>query len=249
LSCGNLVTDGSISGKIKLEYRVEQPPVLREPVELSSPYQPGDRTIWIEGKIDNLPPAGYVKVCDTWVSYQCYAEIRYDGPELFDVTKSEAWLNPGELISEEIISKQPLLDGSGDDIDEGIACGVHTVLSSVDPHCISRASLDYYPVGTRVSMGYAAGSSSDYNYLFNLAMLEAYRTRMTSCNSGTERDVAYSLIQYYTDEVNRSERMAGTQAEVRVVLDYWKPRSKEYYGGDNRTSSRRYIAGGEAVCC
>jgi len=254
--CGKLYTEGKSDGWLRLEYFVEPPPFLKNEIQLAKAYEDGDDTLWIEGTIDNLPPAGYIWVCDHWMQYQCYAQVRFDGPGRIDVQQSVAWIDAEAGIDAALGAGRPGIDAQeGVDLGLGIPCGVHTVLSNLSPDCNSVAGEDRYDIGVPIELGVSARKQADFELLFNTALMHAYQSQMGSCTSRQDRSTAFELMQLYKELVDDGmKRMYRPRTIKRNVkrFDDSSNRAyygKDYYGGGRSKHSGRHLAQRQAVCC
>lgn len=204
--CGKILTDGIIAGRVKLEYRVPNPPIQWRKLDLSATYEEGDETIWLKGRIENLPPAGYLKIYDHWVSYQCYAQVAVGETNLFDAYEAEAFLDSEEVIFSDIERRSGLVYDAAPEIEVGPPCGIHTVLHEVQEVCPSIHRQEFYPIGTEVEFGIAANNTGTISYLLDLAMVAAYEARVTTCSTDIERDTAFTMISYYQEKAERGAR-------------------------------------------
>jgi len=235
--CGKLTTNGRVEGRLKIEYRVPNPPIQWRKLELSSTYEEGYRTIWIEGRIENLPPAGYLKVCDHWVSYQCHAQVAITEDNLFESVSSEAWLNPDEVIESDLISRSGQIYDGVSEIKIGPPCGIHTVLHEVEEICSSVHRSHYYSIGTEVEFGVGASDTGLMSYLSDLTMVAAYEARVTECATDTERESAFTMISYYREKAAAAaKRVPRRRHRALVDTDCWR-------GNGGYKANSRYISG------
>lgn len=194
IRCGKLITDGHVEGRVRLMAYTDNAPQQFPDLLLAKDFLIDDTEIWIQGRVENLPPFGWLKVCDEWIKYQCWEQAEYPYPDEFDVTLQDAWID-GD-IDPEIGTEQPGIDPEDGLAVADVTCGVNTVLYAVERRC-NNSPIDAYPQGVEVEIGMAAPNHQAFAILLNDAIANAYRLRMSTCTSPRDREFFASLWVEY----------------------------------------------------
>lgn len=217
LDCGTLRIDEHLRGTLRLQLYAENPLIPTEAVHLARALVIGDDELWIEGRINNMPPFGYLRVCDEWVKYLCWEQREAPCPEEWDVRLEQAWVDPVAGVEETAIP--------GIDPEVGLSVaeatpGVHTVFYGIDRLC-NIIPRDSYPQGTEVEIGLSFPNLQALSGLRDTALSNLYRGRLNTCTSARERDFYSQMFAEYRGQAADTWRgyRSGRKASVKVKSD------------------------------
>lgn len=206
IRCGKLVTDGRISGALRLTIYARNPQFGKEPLTLAKTMLAGDDELWITGRVENLPPTGWVKVCSEWMQYFCWEHRDIPKPDTIQV--DEKPFDPVAGVSAENAPAWGVDPSVGFSASEA-PCGTHTVLHGLRRRCNAVGDDNYAP-GTTVELGLALQDSITLDFLQNKILANSYRTLAAGCTSGEDR-------QFYL------QMMADSDARASDALRRRKP--------------------------
>ena len=204
--CGKLITDGRSSGYLRLTIYARNPEFSRDPLVLARTMLAGDSELWINGRVDNLPPMGWVKVCGEWMQYLCYEHRDIPQPDMIKVDDKPFDPSAG-LPGEGVIAWG--VDPAIGFLASEAPCGTHTVLQSLRRRCNAIGGDNYAP-GTEIQLGLALQDSITLDFLQNKILANSYRSLAAGCTSGEDR-------QFYL------QMMADSDARAADALRRRKP--------------------------
>lgn len=211
MRCGKLVTDGQASGALRLTIYAPNPEFGRDALSLAKTMLADDTDLWLEGRVENLPPVGWVKVCNEWMQYLCVEHREAPKPDTIAI--NAAPINPATgLPGEETFAW-------GVDPAVGFAsgeapCGVHTVLHGLRRRC-NAVGYDNYAPGTVVELGLALQDMSSLDYLQDRILANSYRILAASCVSGEDRQF---YLQMMADSDARATDALRRRKPVKTII-------------------------------
>lgn len=205
--CGKLVTDGRISGHLRLTIFARNPDFGLDGLSLAKTMLLGDDSLWLEGRIDGLPPTGWVKVCNEWLQYLCLEHSETPKPDMIAI--NAAPYDPADGVTAEW----------GVDPAKGFAsgeapCGVHTVLRGLRRRC-NNQGMDSYAPGTTVELGLALQDAASMEYLQDRILANAYRSLAAGCASIEDRQF---YLQLMADSDARADKAMQRRSTGRPVI-------------------------------
>lgn len=211
IRCGKLVTDGRISGRLRLTIYARNPEFSRTPLTLAKTMMSTDDELWISGRVDNLPPTGWVKVCSEWIQYLCLEHREIPKPDMIAVNDKPVDPVVG-LPGEETFSWG--VDPSVGFLASEAPCGTHTVLHGLRRRC-NAAGDDNYAPGTTVELGLALQDSITLDFLQNKILANSYRSLAAGCTSGEDRQF---YLQMMADSDGRANEALRRRKPNRPII-------------------------------
>ena len=202
--CGKLVTDGTISGQLRLTIYAQNPTFSTSSLSLAKTMLADDADLWIEGRIENLPPIGWVKVCNEWTQYLCFEHREAPKPDTIAI--NAAPVDPINGLPGEESFVWGVDPAAGFSSGEA-PCGTHTVLHGLNRRCNAQGSDNYAP-GTPVELGVAIDDPISLSYVQEKILSNSYRSLAASCVSGEDR-------QFYLQMMADSDAMAAASLRRR----------------------------------
>lgn len=237
IDCGKLrLADRYLSGRLKITYMARNPSPssteLRLARSLKADAVGTDTDLWLQGRVNNLPPAGYVKVCGEWIRYQCWAheypasevvpaEVQFDpavpvAVEVEHLYDANALLDASKPVAVTSVPAPSYLRDPNDPIRVEIAPpGVHTRLMNVSRNC-NQVATGTYEAGTVVELGFAADSMQAFDVLSYAILANAYRSLMSACRGDKERQIAFDMMRWYSQELEKAWRVFVPARQPRM---------------------------------
>lgn len=190
IRCGKLITDGQAHGQLRLTIFARNPEFSKEQLVLAKPMIAADTELWINGRVDNLPAVGWVKVCAEWLQYRC-AEHR-DSPPPVTIHIDPAPIDPVIGIPGEVTYNWGVDPALGY-MASAIPCGTHTVLSGLTRRCNALGD-DKYDPNTPVEFGLALQDYAVLEFLQDKILANVYRSLAAGCTSGDDRQFYLQMM-------------------------------------------------------
>ena len=209
--CGKLVTDGTISGQLRLTIYAQNPEFGTAPLSLVKTMLAGDTDLWVEGRVENLPSTGWIKVCNEWMQYLCVEHREAPKPDTIAI--NAAPIDPIDgLPGEESFAwgVDPAVGFSSGEA----PCGTHTVLHGLRRRCNAQGDDNYAP-GTVVELGLALSDAASLDYLQDKILANSYRTLAASCVSGEDRQF---YLQMFADSDARAADALRRRKPIKAIV-------------------------------
>ncbi len=211
LRCGKLVTDGRISGRVRLTIYARNPDFGKDSLSLAKTMLADSDELWISGRVENLPPTGWVKVCSEWMQYLCWEHREIPQPDRIQVDEK-----PFDPVAGVDANNPPAwgVDPSMGFSASEAPCGTHTVLHGLRRRC-NAVGEDNYAPGTPIELGLALPDSVTLEYLQDKILANSYRSLATGCTSGEDRQF---YLQMMADSDARAEKSLQRRKPNRPII-------------------------------
>jgi hypothetical protein len=211
IRCGKLVTDGRTSGRLRLTIYARNPDFGRESLSLAKTMLAADDELWISGRVENLPPIGWVKVCGEWMQYLCWEHREIPQPIVIQVNEK-----PYDPVAGVDADGPPAwgVDPAGGFLASEAPCGTHTVLHGLRRRC-NAVGEDNYAPGTPIELGLALPDSVTLDYLQDKILANSYRSLAAGCTSGEDRQF---YLQMMADSDARADKALRRRQPNRPLI-------------------------------
>ena len=209
--CGKLITDGTISGHLRLTIYAQNPEFGTAPLFLAKTMLAGDTDLWVEGRVENLPSTGWIKVCNEWMQYLCVEHREAPKPDTIAI--NAAPIDPIDGLPGEESFAWGVDPAAGFSSGEA-PCGIHTVLHGLNRRCNAQGSDNYAP-GTPVELGIALPDAASLDYLQDRILANSYRALAASCVSGEDRQF---YLQMFADSDARAADALRRRKPIKAIV-------------------------------
>lgn len=193
---------------------VRNPDPLPVDPSLAVAWRPG-LDIILDGKVENIPPYGWMKLGEDWVQYHGVSYEVYQADRIPEVVRLDDSLNY-DSFDTVTIREDDVLRGSFP-----ANCFV-TRLKAPSYHCNGGSGCTH-PAGATLKLGVAVYDPSAFDAIVTSAAQQFYLTQMTQCAGSTQREISLQMLEVLGE-------LAGSQQ--RSFRKTRKPKVKyRRYGG------------------